>query len=783
MAIVLIIDDRSTGTEELRNALKREGHCLLESALDLAHKAPPDLIIADLDSCELAREMTREELFAATPVIFYTATHIVEEARALADASGVGYLGLASADPDAVVRAVSEALGTAKQPTTAHGQRKESRETCCEAENRYWQMTENIRDVLFLSDRLAGKVHYVNSAYEQVWQRSREELLSNPGSWAESIHPDDRHRVVLTLTGWKSTEPLIQEYRIIRPDGSQRWIRDRAFPVQDKSGELCQIAGVAEDITERKRAEETIRESVERLRSVFEGAAIGMALVDCEGTWLQVNPALCRILGYSASELAETTLQALTHPDDLDAEVSLIRRTVSGELDSYEVDVRFRHVSGRWVHTLVSGAVTSHADGEMPRLIIQVQDVTHRKELEEQLLQAQKMEAVGRLAGGVAHDFNNLLTAIIGYSQLAMARLAPDDRLQLELDEIYKAAMRAAGLTGQLLAFSRRQAAEPKVLELDVITSGIAKMLKRVIGEDIEVVTLAEQKVGRIKADPIQIEQVIMNLAVNARDAMPDGGKLTIETRNVTLDEQYTRWHMNVRPGQYVMLAVSDTGCGMDAETRSRVFEPFFTTKEQGKGTGLGLSTAYGIVKQNGGDIWIYSEPGKGTTFKLYFPRVDECEERVATAEESRSMPRGSETILVVEDETLVRTLAGDVLRGLGYTVLEAPDGDEALRVVRQNGCDIHLLLTDVVMPRMSGRELADHVKALLPGINVVFASGYTDDTILQYGIMEAGAHFIQKPFSPAGLAHKVREVLDRNRDPSITLDHAGPTHLRSAGP
>ena len=388
-------------------------------------------------------------------------------------------------------------------------------------------------------------------------------------------------------------------------------------------------------------------------------------------------------------------------------------------------------------------------------------ELTERKQLEQQLLQSQKMEAVGRLAGGVAHDFNNLLTVIIGFSQLLLLDCPAGSAQRELLEEIARASEQAATLTRQLLAFSRQQLLEVRVLDMNTVVAEVGKMLDRLIGEDIDLVTVQSKDLGRVKADPGQIEQVIMNLAVNARDAMPKGGKLTIEAANVELDEAFARDHLSLAPGPYIMLAMSDTGVGMDAKIQERIFEPFFTTKERGRGTGLGLSTVYGVVKQSGGSIWVYSEIGRGTTFKIYLPRVDEVAKPAPPAFELEKRLEGTETILLVEDAEAVRLLIRSTLKSKGYTVLETRHGNEALGILEQAGKPIDLVLTDVIMPGMSGRELAETVKKSHPDIRVLYMSGYTDDAVLRHGILEPGNHFIQKPFRPVDLIRKVREVLD----------------------
>jgi two-component system cell cycle sensor histidine kinase/response regulator CckA len=408
---------------------------------------------------------------------------------------------------------------------------------------------------------------------------------------------------------------------------------------------------------------------------------------------------------------------------------------------------------------------------QAPHLYGVMLDITDMKQLEEQLLQSQKMEAVGRLAGGVAHDFNNILTAIQGYSEQARKRLDGDETAAEYIQEVEKAAGRAASLTRQLLAFSRKQALQPKVVDLNTIVAQMDKMLRRLIGEDIELVTRPGQDLGHVRVDPGQIEQVLMNLAVNARDAMPDGGQLTIETANVALDARYAQQHSDVAPGPYVLLTVTDTGVGMTAEVKARVFEPFFTTKGIGQGTGLGLATCFGIVKQSGGHLSVYSEPGKGTTFKIYLPRVEEPLDAASAPADSTGVRGGDETVLLVEDEPAVRELASLILSELGYRVLTASHGVDALRVAESCGAEaIDLLLTDVVMPEMGGKELTERLAARHRNLRVLFTSGYTAEAIARRGVLERGIAFLQKPYSSVALARKVREVLDNGASRAIVL-------------
>jgi PAS domain S-box-containing protein len=523
------------------------------------------------------------------------------------------------------------------------------------------------------------------------------------------------------------------------------------------------IAQVAR-LVERARSEEALRQSEEHYRILFESNPHPMWVYDLETlSFLAVNDAAVYNYGYSREEFLSMTIKDIRSPEDIPALLEVVAKICEGI-----------NPAGVWKHrkkddTAIYVEITSHSFTFMGRRaeFVLAHDVTERlateealRKSEEQLRLSQKLEAVGRLAGGVAHDFNNILTAIIGYSDLTLRSLKNDDSTRHRIEEIHRAAQRAASLTRQLLAFSRKQVLQPKVLDLNSIVADMDQMLRRLIGEDVDLMTMLEPRLGRVKADPGQIEQVLMNLAVNARDAMPQGGHLTIETKNVYLDKTYAQSHVSVQTGRYVMLAVSDTGMGMDAETKDHIFEPFFTTKEKGKGTGLGLSTIYGIVKQSGGNIWVYSEPGHGTTFKVYLPMVED----VVSTEPNMIAPdvaRGTETILMVEDETTLRELIHQVLEEEGYTMLVTSNGREALSICEQHEGKIDLLITDVVMPEISGRELAERITHDCPKMKVLFMSGYTDDAIIRHGVLEEGAFFLQKPFTPDDLARKVRTVLE----------------------
>ena len=509
------------------------------------------------------------------------------------------------------------------------------------------------------------------------------------------------------------------------------------------------------------RIRRQLAEREELFRLISENAADMIALVDAKGQRLYNSPAYARILGRSPQELQETSPLEQVHPEDRPMLDEAAREAFRGG-PGRRIEYRMRHKDGTWRVLESTASPVKNAEGQVEKLVIVNRDITARKKLEEQFRQAQKMEAVGRLSGGIAHDFNNLLGVIIGYSEILQEGLAGDHPLRHSADEILAAGRRAAGLTRQLLAFSRQQVLEPRVLDVNTVVKDMESMLRRLIGEDVELTSKLAGDLGTIKADPGQLEQVIMNLAVNARDAMPDGGKLIIETANTEMDDIFVRrYPYPVKTGLYVRLTVSDTGSGMDSATRARIFEPFFTTKSKGQGTGLGLSMVYGVVKQSDGYIDVYSEPGLGTTFKIYLPRVDEAITPVSAETTLSSTLRGTETVLLVEDEAALRSLTCNVLQSCGYTVLEAKHGGEALDVSQHHEGPIDLLLTDVVMPGISGRVLADQLVQLRPKIKVVYMSGYTGQTVGAHGILDPGSLFLQKPFTRDALARKLREAIE----------------------
>ncbi len=635
--------------------------------------------------------------------------------------------------------------------------RRQSEAALRESEERFRQIAHNVTEVFWMTDPHKNQILYISPAYETIWARTCASLYAEPNRWLEAVHPDDQERVRQALSRQASGGYDV-EYRIVRPDGSMRWIRDRAFPVRDAAGDVYRVTGIAEDITERHRTDE---ERV-RLSMAVEQAAELIVITDARGTIQYVNPAFERVSGYSRAEAIGQNPRILkSGSQDAEFYRHLWATIKAGQVWSGHF-VNRRKDGSLYEEEAVISPVRDAA-GTIINFVSVKRDVTAERQLQRQFLQAQKMDAVGRLAGGVAHDFNNILTAIMGYSERLVQGLDSRHPLQTDAREIERAAYRAARLTRQLLAFSRRQVLQPKVVDLNAIVESMDRMLRRLIGEHIALCSRPAAGLGSVKADVSQIEQVILNLVVNARDAMPDGGKLLIETANVTLNESYAATHPEVVPGDYVMLAVTDTGCGLSDEARRHIFEPFFTTKAQGKGTGLGLATCYGILKQSGGHINVYSELGHGTTFKVYLPCVNAApDQRLLPPEQTAAVPRGSEVLLLVEDEPAVRELATLALTDLGYTVLTATNGIEALELVRRRDSGrLDLLVTDVVMPQMGGRELADRLRALRPDTKVLFTSGYTEDAIVNRGVLQPGLAFLQKPYTPGTLARKIRQVLD----------------------
>ena len=614
-------------------------------------------------------------------------------------------------------------------------------------------LLDSLPIVVFRADPYTTALTYISGEVRQITGYSAEEVLKNPRFWPDRIHPDDMPVVREAVRRVVEDGACTYEYRFRGADGHYRWLLDAARLVQPANGDPSYVVGMWLQIDDRKRAEEALR-----LQSTaLEAAANAIVITDRDGIVVWVNPAYTRMIGYGPEEVIGETAQMFRPLDiDVEAHAKMRNAVMAGEVWHGELNLRRRDDTRLIVDVMVTPL--KDPDGTIRNFIAVKQDITEQRSLRERLAQAQKMEAIGRLSGGVAHDFNNILGVILGYSELLAERIPELDPLRKQVEQIHRAGERAASLTRQLLAFSRQQVLQPVVLNLNSVVSEMDKMLHRLIGEDIEISTVLAPDLASVTADRSQIEQIVMNLAVNARDAMPMGGQLSIETSNRLLDETYALQHASVDPGAYVMLAVTDTGVGMPTDVQAHVFEPFFTTKEPGKGTGLGLATVYGIVKQSGGHVWVYSEPGKGSTFKIYLPAVGIPAER----HEPDLQPcdkKGSGRILLVEDSQPLRELTRDMLRSCGYEVLEAEDAKEAL-VLAAGPQNIDLLITDVVMPGLSGPQLAEALQSARPGMQVLYISGYTDHAVLRNGSLDRDAAFLQKPYTRRALGRKVREVL-----------------------
>jgi len=629
-----------------------------------------------------------------------------------------------------------------------------------ESEERFRNLFENARDTVFTCD-LEGNFTSMNAAGELLTGFTRVEALNS--NFTKVVAPEYMQVAKEMLTRKAGGDiATAYELEIISKQG-RRVLVEISSRTLFENGKAVGVQGSVRDITARKREEEALRRSEEQYRSLFESNPQPMWVYDLKTlAFLAVNEASIRHYGFSRDHFLATTVDAIHLQADVPPLIAKLSK-IDGLCQLGEW--LHRKSDGEAINVELTANVIDFANRKAG--LVLVNDLTDHKTAEQalynsqmQLQQSQKLEAIGQLAGAVAHDFNNLLTAIGGYSDLTLRRLQEDDPLRQNLIEISKATNRAASLTRQLLAFSRKQLLDPKVLDLNAVVTDMSSMLCRLIGEDVELATDLAPDLGRVKADPGQVEQILMNLVVNARDAMPNGGTVTIETRNVVFDESYATQHVPVLPGEYTMLAVSDTGTGMDQAIQSRVFEPFFTTKPAGKGTGLGLSTVYGIVKQSEGYVWVYSEGGIGTVFKVYLPQVRNPLDINRHKAESGSELGDGEMILLVEDDEIVRRMARTILENHGYSVLEAADVNEALGLCVDNLSTLDLLLTDVIMPGMSGRMLAERIARLCPTLPVVYMSGYTDDAIVRYGILEEDIIFLQKPFTPESLIGKVRQAL-----------------------
>ena len=607
-------------------------------------------------------------------------------------------------------------------------------------------MAESIDEMFFLRDLPGTTMLYVSPAYTKIWGRSCESLYAAPHSWLDSIHPDDRGTATEQIGMAAQTGRFAAEFRIVRPDGSIRWVSSKGFPVRDPSGALVRIAGIVQDVTARKEAFERLHETEARYRALIETSFDAIA-VSRDGLVMEVNAGFERIFGFSPADVIGQPLAGFV-PNDANVLIGS-RLNANGPLD-----VEARRKDGGRILLDVTG--TTHTVRGREEVISAFRDITLRRKLEGQFRQSQKLDAVGRLAAGIAHDFNNQLAVILACASFLGDRFAEGDSAREDVDEIQRAANGAASLTRQLLVFSRQQVIPPQVVALNEAVDVANRMLRHLIGEDINWVTVHGREAATTLIDPGHLEQLVVNLVLNARDAMPTGGVLTVETGVVELDGDVTHGEAPAVLGKFAMLSVSDTGTGMDEETRAKIFEPFFSTKGSGGGTGLGLATVYGIVRQAEGSITVHSEPGRGTCFKVYLPFFPGDATHADEPVEIVESLHGTESILIAEDSESVRRALRQMLERFGYRVLEAESGAQAMQFAE--GTErIDLLLTDVIMPVMSGRILADRIGGLRPGLKVLFMSGYTDDAVLRHGILTSTVHYIEKPFTPATLARKVR--------------------------
>jgi two-component system cell cycle sensor histidine kinase/response regulator CckA len=621
-------------------------------------------------------------------------------------------------------------------------------------------------DDAIIGKTLEGIITSWNGGAERIYGYSATEAIGKPVSM---LVPIDRPNEIPEILERLKRNEVVDHFETfrVRKDGTEFNIEITASPIRDAMERVVGASTIGRDISERKQHEKELY----RLAALVESsddAIIGKTL---EGIITNWNSGAQRIYGYSAAEIVGKSISTFFSPDRYFEITELMEKIKQGEKVERADTIRVRQ-DGEKIHVALTLSPIKDSDDQVIGVSTVARDITESRQLEQMLRQAQKMEAMGQLAGGVAHDFNNLLGVILGYSELFLERLDLTDPQRKDIKEIQKAGERAALLTRQLLAFSRKQVLQPKVLDLNAVVAGAEKLLQWLIGENIELRVVLNPAIGRVKADSGQLEQVIMNLAVNSRDAMPAGGKLTIETSNVGIEERSAVQHITAHPGPHVLLAVTDTGCGMDANTKAHIFEPFFTTKEFGKGTGLGLATVYGIVKQSGGSIWVHTELGIDTTFKIYLPLVDPVPNEEPPTYTCEQVERRSHSILIVEDDAALLQVTFRSLEEVGYAILAARSPAEAIHLSENHMGPIHLMVTDVIMPGMSGAQLASHLSALRPEMKVLYVSGYTDDTIVLHGVLEAGLAFLQKPFLPKMLVRKVAEVLATTvlfADPSIS--------------
>jgi PAS domain S-box-containing protein len=767
---VLVVDDSQLVRELVSARLVAAGYNVQQaadgsSALRLLDETPDfDVVLTDLrmptlDGFGLLDAVRRRGL--DTEVIVLTGS-LAQDPQAAIRAFRLGAKDfLAKQAPHEAVAAVAQAVERRRQAA----QLRDMEAALAESERRHRRFVESLHEryIFYRHDR-QGHFSYLSPSIERV-------LGYDPASYHDHytamftdnpLNAEALRRTEGTLSGLP--QPAY-EIEVRARDGAVHRLEVTESPVFDESGAVIEVEGIARDITESWRAQQALRDSEEKYRSFFEEDLAGNYVATPDGRLLACNSSFAGMFGFSSVEEALAAGLWARYPNAEARQAFLAALRLRKRLKSFAHELRGR--DGAVLQVVENTVGHFGPGGELVEIHGYLIDETERKRVEQHLAQSQKIDAVGQLAGGVAHDFNNLLGVITGYCELLHREIGLQHPAQPRLDQIRRAADRAAGLTRQLLAFSRKQVLQPRLLDLNAVVADVEQMLRRLIGEHIQLVTAFAADLAAVMADPGQVEQAIVNLAVNARDAMPRGGRLMIETANTEIDEEYALGHAGAQPGRYVCLTVSDTGHGMDEATLSRVFEPFFTTKERGKGTGLGLSTVYGIVKQSGGYVAAESEPGKGAQFSVYLPAANQPAEPVSPAA-TKSLPRGGhETVLVLEDEDMLRGIVREMLESAGYRVLDYGSAGEAMHLFERRGEAIHLLLTDVVMPRMSGREIAERLRQLQPNLRVLYMSGYSPQMVDAHGVLEPGTDFIAKPFTVEAILRHVREALDRPGSPA----------------
>ncbi len=804
MKKILIADDNSASLYMLERLLKGHGFEVISAengkdALEKARLNPPHLIVTDIlmpvmDGYTLCREWKADVSLRHIPLVFYTATYTEPKDELFALSLGADRFVIKPQEPDVLIniiktvleekspenRPAAKPLGEEieffRQYNEVLFNKLEKKMLALEIANQelktmeemYRLSFEHVTDVIYTIDADL-RITSISPSVERILGYKPQDFLGRPVADLGNIFvPEFLEQAVADMGSVLKGETIpAATYQFISKDGTIKYGEVSGSPIMREDRVIGMIS-VARDVTERKRLEEALRASEASFTMLVDTIPDIVTRTDLSGKILFTNDYVPKVTGYTHEELEGRNLLDFISPDEPDGAVKRMTAILSEGRQGPNV-YHMIMKDGRKIPFEVNGDVLRDKDGKPFGRVHICRDISLRikaeqekEQLQEKLVQAQKMESIGRLAGGIAHDFNNMLGVILGHVELALENIQPGQTLYNSLQEIRKAAQRSADLTSQLLAFARRQTVSPQILDMNETVTKMLKMLQRLIGEDINLAWLPGHNVWPIEIDPSQIDQILANLCVNARDAITGTGKVTIETENVTLDQTYCTDHPGFIPGEYVLLTVSDDGCGMSRETQSKLFEPFFTTKETGKGTGLGLAMVYGIVKQNNGFINIYSEPDKGTTCRIYLPRHHGNGRRKRMEDIQETPLRGGETVLVVEDERAILDLVGIILRGQGYSVLAAATPDEAISLAAKHNGDIHLLLTDVVMPKMNGRDLAGILQSRHPHLKCLFTSGYTANVIAHHGILDDGVHFIAKPFSRKDLAFKVRAALDQ---------------------